>query len=117
MSASVIHVGNNKFNLTITDTTTGKSYSNTFKSNAHRQSAEWIAEAPYSGGILPLANFGTIHFSNSKYTSAGTVYAIDGKGIGTYDTITMNDPHGGVATPSALTDAGASSSFSVTYSP
>src|SRR6516164_5994586 len=25
-------------------------------------SAEWIEEAPYSGGILPLADFGTAHF-------------------------------------------------------
>jgi hypothetical protein len=25
-------------------------------------SAEWVMEAPYSGGVLPLANFGTIYF-------------------------------------------------------
>ena len=27
-------------------------------------SAEWIAEAPSAGGILPLANFGTAHFTD-----------------------------------------------------
>ena len=36
-------------------------------SGAARSSAEVIAEAPSSsGGVLPLANFGTVHFSNSK---------------------------------------------------
>jgi hypothetical protein len=31
---------------------------------AKRSSAEWIMEAPASGRILPLANFGTITFNN-----------------------------------------------------
>ncbi len=36
---------------------------------AKASSAEWIAEAPFSGGVLPLANFGTALFG-SDYTGA-----------------------------------------------
>ncbi len=122
VTASVTYIGNNKFTLSISDLTTGQSFSKTFKSHAQRQSAEWIAEAPFSGGILPLANFGTINFSNAQFTdNTGATYAVDGRGTGTYDPITMHDPNGGNATPSGLTDfatsSGSSSSFSVTYSP
>lgn len=116
--AKVVYVGKNKFQLSITDVTTGKSYANTFKANAQRSSAEWVVEAPYSGGVLPLANFGTMTFTNAQFTnSSGNAFAIDGKGVGTYDSITMHDPNGGNSTPSALTDSGTSSSFSVIYSP
>jgi len=117
-NAKVAYIGNSKFQLSITDATTGKSYSNTFKAKAQRSSAEWVVEAPYSGGILPLANFGTMNFTNAQFNdSSGNAIAIDGKGTGTYDQITMHDPNGGSSTPSALTDSGAASSFSVTYSP
>ncbi len=117
-SASVTYVGNNRFTISITDQITGQSFTQTFKANAQRQSAEWIVEAPYSGGILPLANFGTINFSNAQFMdNTGTTYAVDGRGTGTYDAITMNDPSGGNAKPSGLTDSGTSSSFGVTYSP
>jgi len=118
ISAKVTYIGKNKFQLAITDVTTKKSYSNTFKANAQRSSAEWIVEAPYSGGVLPLANFGTMNFTNAQFTdSTGHVVAIDGKGTGTYDQITMHDSNGGNSTPSALTDSGTTSSFSVIYSP
>jgi len=117
-NAKVTYVGNNNFQLSITDVTTGKSYSNTFKTHANRSSAEWIVEAPYSGGVLPLANFGTMTFTNAQFTdNAGNVHAIDGNGLGTFDPITMKQPSGVTSTPSALTDSGTASSFSVTYSP
>jgi hypothetical protein len=38
---------------------------------AQRSSVEWIMEAPWSGGVLPLANFGTISFSGCSWTGAG----------------------------------------------
>jgi hypothetical protein len=39
-------------------------FSTTQKMNqAKRTSAEWIEEAPFSGGITPLANFGTVNFT------------------------------------------------------
>ena len=52
------------FSVTITDKTTGRTYTTTGTvSNAARSSAEWIAEAPSSNrGVLPLSNFGTAKF-------------------------------------------------------
>ena len=48
--------------LSLKDTTTGEAWSDTLSYNSSLASAEWIEEAPYSGGILPLANFGTATF-------------------------------------------------------
>lgn len=57
------------FTVTITDTSLGRkgtSFSTTARMNAKRTSAEWIAEAPSgSGGVLSIANFGTVNFSGS----------------------------------------------------
>src|SRR5213594_499911 len=63
MSAEA-HFSGRTFTVTIADTTTGASASKFAKVNsAQRSSAEWIAEAPSSsGGVLPLANFGTASF-------------------------------------------------------
>ena len=51
--------------------TTGKSWFTTQKApHAKRSSAERIIEAPYSGGVLPLADFGAVAFGyDSKKVS------------------------------------------------
>lgn len=36
----------------------------TQSTQALRSSAEWIVEAPYENGVLPLSHFGTVFFSN-----------------------------------------------------
>jgi hypothetical protein len=118
--ASVTYEGGSLFALSITDVTSGQSYSTTYNTIAQRQSAEWVVEAPSSSSqVLPLANFGTINFSNAQFTdNTGTTYAIDGRGAGTYDTINLDDPNGGSAKPSGLIDSAypqGPSSFSVTY--
>ena len=68
-SASVTHNSGAKYTLVITDHTRHWSHT-VHKSlrNARNSSAEVIAEAPSTGGgrVLPLANFGTVHFSRSK---------------------------------------------------
>lgn len=65
--AEVAYVAPSNFVLTLKNLTTGKSFTTTQKSGkAQRQSAEWIMEAPWSGGVLPLANFGTAKFTNSS---------------------------------------------------
>lgn len=119
MTASVTYQGRSSFLLTIKDTTTGTSKSVTAKlRSAKLQSAEWIVEAPSSsGGVLPLANFDTAYFTGAQFTtSIGTIYAIDGRGSGTDESITMNDPaNGATATPSSLTDSSGASSFNVLY--
>jgi hypothetical protein len=78
VSAEVQYLGGGSFNLTVTDTKTGASSSTTQKStSAARSSAEWIAEAPSSGGVrLPLADFGTVTFQGAQATlngHAGTI--------------------------------------------
>jgi len=119
-NASVLYEGGNYFSFSIVDLTTRQSYTRTFRMSAQRQSAEWIVEAPSSGSaILPLASFGTIIFSNVQFTSnAGTTFAIDDRGPGTYNAIIVNDLAGGIAAPSILQDMaypGGPSNFDVIY--
>jgi hypothetical protein len=103
------------FVVTITDATTGASFSTSSKvRGAQRSSAEWIAEAPSSsGGVLPLANFGTVSFSSSAATISGTPGTIGSFGNAVQQ-ITMVTSSGTVkAQPSALSTSG--DSFSVTW--
>jgi hypothetical protein len=69
ISASVTYAGSNKYTLKLSDVTRGWTSTTTKTlSGASRNSAEVIIEAPCctsSGGILPLADFGTVHMSNS----------------------------------------------------
>jgi hypothetical protein len=117
ITAEVQYV-NGKFQLTISDfnPTTGKiqSFVTTQKSpNAQRSSAEWIAEAPWSGGVLPLADFTTVTFSNAQATLNGLTGNIDNKAW-QFDSITMTTSSGAPkATPSTLSSRG--SSFSITW--
>lgn len=132
MSASVSYTGSARgffgrassaFSLTITDKTTGRSYTTTGTvANAARSSAEWIAEAPSSNrGVLPLANFGTTKFGFDNTGVTGTCYATLSGTTGQISAfgsavqqITMVTNSGTTkAAPSALSGDG--SSFSVTW--
>jgi hypothetical protein len=74
-------------------------------------SAEWIAEAPSSGKVLPLANFGTVNFSNASATGGGKTGSISAF---TNDPMTMVTSTGQTkAVPSGLSNRG--SAFSVTW--
>ena len=68
-NASVTYEGNNSYSLFIADTTQGWSHTTVQSlSGAPRSSAEVIVEAPcctFSGGILPLTDFGTMSFTGS----------------------------------------------------
>ena len=108
MSASVTAGSNHSFTLVISDSTQHWTFQVTKKSStAKRSSAEVIAEAPSSsGGVLPLADFGTVNFSNSK---------ANGHAIGGFNPveIVMVTSTGTVkAQPSALSSGTA---FSVTW--
>lgn len=65
ISASVVYSGNNTFTMKLINDTQKVSYtiptSYTKSSVALRESAEWIVEAPYLNGILPLADFVTAY--------------------------------------------------------
>jgi Peptidase A4 family len=80
ISTSVVYSGG-KFTVTLTNKTTGKSYSTSSTvSGAARSSAEWIVEAPCctnSGGILPLSDFGTGLLGEDSTAVSGTNFATD----------------------------------------
>ena len=122
MSAEVGYSGG-RFTVTIQDITTGASFSTSAKvQRAQRSSAEWVAEAPSSsGGILPLADFGTVNFgadtTGVASTCVATVGGVTGS-VGSFgssvQSITMVTSSGAVkAQTSALSTDG--TSFSVTW--
>jgi hypothetical protein len=81
ISASVVYK-NGSFTLNIADLSDTKgttSFTKTLSdSSAKRSSAEWIEEAPSSGkGVLPLANFSTVTFSDAQTTIGTTTGAIN----------------------------------------
>ncbi len=72
ITASVTTNGSGNFTLTISDSTQHWTFTTNQRSRkAKLGSAEWIAEAPSgSGGVLPLANFGTVSFSSCTANGA-----------------------------------------------
>ena len=96
----------NKYTLTLKDTTEGWTKTTTkSESGLARSSAEVIAEAPYSGGVLPLANFGTVNFSNSTVNGA-SLSSSDPTGI---------DMATSAGKAEATTSALSGGSFSITW--
>jgi peptidase A4-like protein len=71
-SGSVTFNGSGKFTLVLKDATQGWSHTvHKTLNSAKRSSAEVIAEAPSSSsGVLPLADFGTVKFSNAAVNGA-----------------------------------------------
>jgi hypothetical protein len=106
LSASVTTDGSGSFTLAIRDTTSGRSFTTVQKlRRAKLGSAEVIAEAPSSGSVLPLANFGSVGFS------AATV---NGQPIGNFHPDRIDMVSGSItkATTSALSNGTA---FSVAW--
>jgi hypothetical protein len=99
--------GGSSFTLTLKDTTRHWSHViHKSLKNAKRSSAEIIAEAPSSsGGVLPLADFGTVHFSNAK---------ANGKAIGSSHPTKIVMASGGKAKDS-VTGLSGGGNFSVTW--
>jgi hypothetical protein len=67
--------------LAMTNQTTGQSWSKSVSYKSSLLSAEWIAEAPFSGGILPLANFGTLTFDPGTINSGANPHLTVSDGI------------------------------------
>jgi hypothetical protein len=106
------------FVLSITDVTDGNSFTTTQSvPSAQRSSAEWIMEAPSSNaGVLPLANFGSVTFTNAQATINGVSGPINAaRQNTTVNQINMvNGKTGAVqATTSSLTASGLG--FTVTF--
>ncbi len=64
------------FVLTLADATTGATFTTTQRAKADRSSAEWVVEAPWSGGVLPLADFGSTSMTGASATVNGHTGAI-----------------------------------------
>jgi len=113
VSASVTYVSG-QFVLSITDGSQKFSIDQSY-AQAQRSSAEWIVEAPSSNsGVLPLAAFSTVAFTNCTATINGTTGAIDNS---SWQAAAINMGTRSVLedTASGLTDKGGSSSFTVAY--
>jgi Peptidase A4 family len=109
-AASVTYIGSYEYTLYLHDITKDWTYSTSPELRAAtRSSAEVIAEAPCCtnrGGILPLANFGTVGFTNSM---------VNGVSLGSTTPVEIKMADGSAsATPSGLTNSG--ENFTVTYS-
>jgi hypothetical protein len=76
VSAKVSY-SSSSYAISLHDLTNGNAYTNSFSGvTANRSSAEWIAEAPYSSGVLPLVNFGSISFAKSTAVISGSSHPI-----------------------------------------
>ena len=105
------------FQLTIANVTKNVSYtvpaSYTTIPAPELASAEWVMEAPTGRNVLPLANFGTVNFSNCKAASLHTDEALSPISTWAADPMTMVDPSGGGAVPTSLSGGG--EDFSVSW--
>jgi hypothetical protein len=110
MSATVDALGGGQFRVSMTNARTGANFTTTQRVNRARMaSAEWIAEAPSSGGVLPLANFGSVDFTSCMASiNYGTPQPISAFGAN-IDPITMVISFANPtaeATPTGLTATG-----------
>jgi hypothetical protein len=120
ISASVQYTGSGNFVLTITDSTSKKSFATTQNTSAtqsptaSQNSAEWIVEAPTVGGRqASVADFGTITFTNASATINSVAGPINDS-LWQNEAIDMITSRGSLLdTTSALNSAG--TGFSVTY--
>jgi len=106
-TGSVTFTGSGHFTLVLKDTTKG--WSHTIKktlASAQRASAEVIAEAPSSGSVLPLTNFGTMHFTNSL---------VNGTAIGSASGVKITMVNGSGRAKDSVSALSSSKNFSVTW--
>jgi Peptidase A4 family len=114
ITAKVTYNNNNSFTLYMTNNTQGWSFTTTQKMpSAKRTSAEWIEEAPFSGGIVPLADFGTVNFTSCLAAINSPTLSTPLFSCSPLDPITMADSNGNPQT-TAPTPA-ASDGFSLQW--
>jgi hypothetical protein len=118
ITASVTYLGKTGFKLTITNSSNNKR-NNTFTTtqkctSAKRLSAEWIMEAPWSSGVLPLANFGHIDFSSCTAMLNGVTGPISSAGWQN-DQINMVNSSGTVKAQTSALTGNSQDGFTVTW--
>jgi hypothetical protein len=125
MTAEIKYIGKNQFQLTLNDKSIIHSDWN-FSIIKHtnvtlRKSAEWIVEAPWlvSGGLQPVADFGSVEFSGAQATINGHTGTIN-DGAWHKDAITMVMATADATTevqPSVLSNDGSSFGLSRMVTP
>ncbi len=98
----------NQWLIQMKNNTTAETYQTTVQYKSTLSSAEWIEEAPSSGGrggkVLPLDNFGTVQFSRGTAVQNGKAVTIAQSGA---QPITLAGPSGStLVMPSVLTADG-----------
>ncbi|HUZ93016.1 MAG TPA: G1 family glutamic endopeptidase [Candidatus Paceibacterota bacterium] len=101
-AAGTVHSGKNgktstpsSWLLTMTNVTQNISWSTTVTYSSSLASAEWIEEAPWNGGILPLADYTTAIFD------PGTVNGGQNPALVSSDAVIMQNSNGQTSNPSA----------------
>jgi hypothetical protein len=84
-TGEVTYAGGTSYQLTLTNNTTGQSFSTSQSASAARSSVEWIMEGPSSG---TLTNFGTVGFTGASATISSQTGTLGSYGS-TADPITM----------------------------
>lgn len=112
ITTSIEQQADGSWRTSIKDNTTGRTYQSDQQYQSAISSAEWIQESPSGrrGGLLPLADFGSVSFSAASASKDAHQVSIAGAGG---NAITMTDRSGSpISQPSQLSVDG--SSFSVT---
>ncbi len=117
ISASVIYNGDGVFQMQMSNNTqkvfTQIPFEHTTLLTAQRACAEWIVEAPWLNGTLPLANFGTALLSEC-YVEINNIVGVINSSSWIHEEMKMVAPDGTLkAQASPLTDNG--TAFSVTW--
>jgi hypothetical protein len=113
MQAEVHWESGNTFTLSLTDATTGATFSTqqTLSTTALRTSAEWIHEAPSSGSsLLPLAQTTPVTFTSCMATINGTNGPL---GSGSWQNTGINMVQGGTVIEQAFPLSAGGTSFVV----
>ena len=93
MSASITKGAGSSWTITISDTTTGKTFSAPETYTGPQTSAEWIEEAPTVGGrIAPLANYGKTTFDPGAVNGSSPGFTASEGGVMIQNRIQVSTP-------------------------
>jgi Peptidase A4 family len=110
-----------QYQLTFDDITQGTGFVTSqpcpSRSSCGNSSAEVIAEAPYAGGILPLADFGNVFYSGATVTSRAGVHGnLGDEGLwSSYEINMMTVGNMLLAEPGPLSNLGNASAFPISW--
>jgi hypothetical protein len=105
-----------KWQIVVSNNTSGKSYRTLVSYTSSRSSVEWIEEAPSSQkGILPIDNFGSVSFSGATAIQNGDQVSLEQ--VGARPISLLNDRKQPLAVPSPIGSDGESFQVERTSAP